>query len=90
MSTSSSNVNVPSLNEELSEKIQASENTRRTNEDSMKITDVPIVSSDSSAMPIKLRVSPSKKFQSTPVVQQSFKNPQPFVSQQHTQMVIYY
>lgn len=59
-----------------------------------KISEVPTTKSDSPSMPIKVIVSPSKKFQSAPVstVQPSLKNlTQPFVTQHQppTLMVIY-
>jgi len=52
--------------------------------------DVPSISSESPSMPIKVIVSPSKKFQPTslPAVQ-TFKNPaQPFVSQQQNSEMV--
>lgn len=83
---------VSPLNEELGGKVQAfSEYPPQKNDDPVKVVDVP--NSDSPSMPIKIIVSPSKKFHSTsvPAVQLPSKNsPQPFVSQQsHTQMVIF-
>lgn len=88
-----SNVSVSPSNEELYAKIQAlSENPRRISDDPVKV-DVPTVSLESPSMPIKVIVSPSKKFQSTsiPAAQQQFKNPQLFVSQQQqAQMVIHF
>lgn len=85
------NVSVSPSNEELYAKIQAlSENPRRLADAPVKV-DVPqTISLESPSMPIKVIVSPSKKFQppSIPAVQQ-FKNPQLFVSQQQqAQMVI--
>lgn len=81
-------MNVPSLNEELSAKIQASEKTRRTIEDSFKATDVPVINPETSSVPVKI-IPPSTKFQPVPAVQPPFKNHQTFVSQQqHTQMVV--
>lgn len=78
--------------EEIYAKIQSSENSRRITENSVKMVDVSSVSSESPSMPIKVIVSPSKKFQPTslPAVQLFNKNPsQPFVSQQHnSDMVI--
>lgn len=84
-------MSVSPSNEEIYAKIQSSENSRRLTENSVKMVDVSSISSESPSMPIKVIVSPSKKFQPTslPAVH-SFKNPtQPFVSQQHNaEMVI--
>lgn len=81
-------------NEDIYSKIQSSENPRRvTAENPVKVIDVQSsIGSESPSMPIKVIVSPSKKFQPTslPSVQQPFKNPpQSFVpQQQNTEMVI--
>lgn len=80
-------------NEDIYSKIQSSENSQRVTENPVKVIDVQSsIGSESPSMPIKVIVSPSKKFQPTslPSVQQSFKNSPPsFVSQQqNTEMVI--
>lgn len=87
------NVSVSPSNEELYAKIHAlSENPRRIADVPVKVDVPPTISLESPSMPIKVIVSPSKKFQppSIPAVQQQFKNPQLFVSQQQqqAQMVI--
>jgi len=91
-SASSSTVSISPSNEEIYAKIQSSENPRRVTENPVKNMDVSSIGSESPSMPIKVIVSPSKKFQPTslPSVQQSFKNPpQTFVPQQQsTEMVI--
>lgn len=85
-------MSVSPSNEEIYAKIQSSENSRRTTENSVKMIDVSSNSLESPSMPIKVIVSPSKKFQPTslPAVQ-LLKNPaQPFVSQQqNSEMVIF-
>lgn len=80
-------MNVSPSNEEIQATNQAfHENPRRITENTVKTIDVSATSSDSPSMPIKIIVSPSKKFQPTtlPAVQQSIKNP----PQQNTEMVI--
>jgi len=83
-------VSVSPSNEEIYAKIQSSENSRRITENSVKMVDVSSISSESPSMPIKVIVSPSKKFQPTPLpAVQKLKNPaQPFVSQQQNQEMV--
>jgi len=84
-------VNVSPSNEEIYANIQTSENSRRITENSVKMIDVSSISSESPSMPIKVIVSPSKKFQPTllPAVQSLKNSAQPFVSQQqNSEMVI--
>jgi len=86
-------VSISPSNEDIYWKIQSSENPRRVTENPVKVIDVQSsIGSESPSMPIKVIVSPSKKFQPTslPSVQQPFKNsPQSFVpQQQNTEMVI--
>lgn len=90
MSTSSVNVTPP--NEELNSKnLTFNENTQKPTENPAKTTEVLPTHSESPSIPIKVIVSPSKKFQSSSSsVQPQFKNiTQPFATpmQQPTQMV---